>query len=348
MLIDMDYFFVACEEIRNPSLRSQPTIVGAHPKEGRGRGVVMTCNYVARKYGIHSAMPISTAYKLKPDAKFLPMDYLYYEQKSKEVMAIMGRYSEKIEQVSIDEAFLDVSGKGDNGADAVSYAEKIKETIRKEAKLPCTIGISNSKLISKMACESAKPDGLRLVAESEITDFIKDMSVTKLYGVGGKTAERLERMGYRTIGELSRANVMQLMAEFGSFGLELHNHSLGIDESAVEGNYEVKSIGREKTFDSDTNDDVEILSALKELSKGVMSEVESQGFSFKVVTIKRRYSDFSEQLKSRSIRPSNSLDDMETAVLQLYKAQPKSLKKIRKIGVRVSGLTRYKSQKRLF
>ena len=148
MLIDMDYFFVACEEIKRPELKARPTIVGADPKEGRGRGVVMTCNYVARKYGIHSAMPISQAYKLKPDAEYLPMDYSYYEKKSAEVLSIIREFAGKVEQVSIDEFFIDISEKISDYDQALSCAKKIKETIIEKARLPCSIGISSTSLSS--------------------------------------------------------------------------------------------------------------------------------------------------------------------------------------------------------
>lgn len=348
MLIDMDYFFVACEEIKRPELRNKPTIVGAEPKEGRGRGVVMTCNYVARKYGIHSAMPISTAYKIKPDAVFLPMDYSYYEQKSNEVIAILREYADRLEQVSIDEAFLDISTKVKDYEEAAKYAERIKAIIKEKAKLPCSIGISSSKLIAKMACEKAKPNGLKLVKPEETKEFIKGMDVGELYGVGKKTAEKLQSLGYSTVGDLAKANKMGLMDRFGSFGLELYNYSNGIDEGEVQETYEVKSMSRERTFEHDTDDSKQILKAIAELSKEVVEDVNKQGMSFKVVTFKTRYSDFSEHLKSKSIKPSNNLEDVIDTASVLYTKFVDKERKIRKIGVRVSGLTNYKSQKRLF
>ena len=346
MLIDMDYFYVACEELRNPELKDKPTIVGAHPKEGKGRGVVMTCNYAARKYGIHSGMPISSAYRIKPDANYLPTDFMYYEEKSREVMLIIKSYAYKMEQVSVDEAYVEVAEIEDYKA-AEETARKVKSEIKEKTGLPCSIGISTNKLLAKMACSSAKPDGIKVVKAENAAAFLREMPVGDLYGIGRKTSEKLEKLGYMKIGDLAKANIMHLMEIFGSFGLEMHNYANGIDDSEVSENYEVKSISREFTFERDTNDREEVSNALLRLSKEVMDDVEKQGFSFKTVTLKRRYSDFSEQLKSRSIKPSNRLEDITETILSIYNAEDEK-RKIRKLGVRVSGLTQYKMQKRLF
>jgi DNA polymerase IV (archaeal DinB-like DNA polymerase) len=347
MLIDMDYFFVACEELRRPEIRDKPTIVGFDPKEGRGRGVVMTCNYIARKFGIRSGMPISMAYRIKPDAVYLPLDYDFYELKSKEVMDVLKKFAKKTEQVSVDEAFIDVSDNVSGGDEAIAFAEKIKKTIKDSTGLPCSIGIGPNKLISKMACESAKPNGIRLVKEDEARDFLKGMKVDDLYGIGKKTSEKLEAMGYRTIGELANANTMELMDKFGTYGIELHKYANGIDESKVEMNYEVKSIGREKTFEEDTKEREKVLEAIRSLSDEVEKELLKAGLSYKTVTVKMRYSDFTENLKSRSIRQSTNVNDMVHTAADLYVKYANHDKRLRKIGVRVSGLTRYRGQKSL-
>ena len=348
MLIDMDYFFVACEEIKRPELRTRPTIVGADPKEGRGRGVVMTCNYVARKLGIHSAMPISSAYKIAPDAEFLPMDYPYYERKSNEAFSIIKNFSDRVEQVSIDEFFIDVSSKVNNSEDALLLAGKIKSSINSEAKLPCSIGISSTKLVAKMACEKAKPDGIKIVGEEEAAKFIWPLSVGELYGVGIKTRERLEKMGYGTIGDLAKANIMLLMKEFDSFGIELHNLSNCIDTREVIENYEVKSISKEYTFEKDTSKDEEIIKSIRKLSAEVGKEISGKGLSYRTVTVKLRYMDFTEHLHSRSIRPTGNAGDIEKTAVELYRENVDKGKKVRKIGIRASGLLDYKNQKLLF
>ncbi len=347
MLIDMDYFYVACEELRNPELKNKPTVVGAHPKEGRGRGVVLTCNYAARKYGLRSGMPISTAYKLKPDANYLPADFFYYEDKSKEAMAIIRNMCSRMEQVSIDEAYAAIDSLKDYG-EAMAYGEKVKSEIKSKSGLPCSVGISYNKFMAKMSCESAKPNGIKIVSETEAKGFLNDIPVGKMYGVGSKTGERLERMGYHTIGDLSHAKIMTLIGEFGSLGLELHNHANGIDESEIIENYDVKSIGREVTFENDTNDTALITKTIEKLSDDTMGDVSKQNLSFRTVTLKVRYHDFTEHLKSKSIKPSNNSEDIKRVALELYNLHVNKNIKIRKLGVRVSKLTKYEMQKRLF
>ena len=348
MLIDMDYFFAACEEIKRREPTSRPTIVGADPKGGRGRGVVMTCNYVARKLGIHSAMPISSAYKIAPEAEYLPMDYSYYERKSNEALSIIKRFSGAAEQVSIDEFFIDVSLKVSNHDEALRLAEKVKAAISSEAMLPCSIGISSTKLVAKMACEKAKPNGIKFVGEAESKEFMWPLPVGELYGVGAKTRERLEKMGYKTIGDLSKVNVMALMDEFDSFGIELHNLSNCIDPREVVENYEIKSIGKEYTFGKDTKDDSEVIKSIKELSASLGKDVSAKKFSFKSVTLKLRYMDFTEHMHSRSIRPTGLPGEIAKTAVEIYLENVDRTKKIRKIGVRVSGLQDYKNQKLLF
>ncbi len=348
MLIDMDYFFVACEEIKRPELKQKPTIVGADPKEGKGRGVVMTCNYAARKFGIHSAMPISQAYKIKPDAEYLPMDYSYYESKSNEVFSIIKTFAEKVEQVSIDEFFIDLSVTLSEASDALEYAKRIKEAIATRAKLPCSIGISENKLIAKMACEKAKPSGIKLVRGADAKSFIAKMKLGELYGIGSKTEERLNALGYTTAEELAKASIMSLMENFGSFGIELHNIANAIDESEVVEAGDAKSISREQTFESDTSNPAEISSSIRRLASELGTELESKKISFKTIGIKLRYSDFSESLHGRTIRQTNQPGQIAETALSLFKENSEGRRKIRKLGVRVSGLTSYRSQKSLF
>ena len=347
MLIDMDYFFVACEELRRPEIKDKPTIVGFDPKQGEGRGVVMTCNYLARKFGIRSGMPISTAYRIKPDAVYLPIDYDYYEKMSREVMGVAKRYADRFEQVSIDEAYIELSRKSIDYDSAVEYAKKIKESINKETGLPCTIGVSSNKLLAKMACEAGKPDGIKLVKEEEAKEFLKGKDLDDLYGIGRKTKEKLEAMGYKAVGDLAKANTMELMEKFGSYGVEMQKSANGIDESKVEENYEVKSIGREKTFERDTTERTVALAAIRELSNEVIKEVQKAELSFKVVTVKMRYADFTEHLKSRSIRRSDQYDDLASTATDLYSKYASRVKRIRKMGVRVSDLGKEKGQKKI-
>jgi len=348
LLVDMDYFYAACEELRHPDIIGKAVVVGADPKEGSGRGVVSTANYEARKFGIHSGMPISTAYRLKSDAVFLRVDEAYYEEISKKVMAIIKEGASKFEQVSIDEAFIDISGVVSSYEEAVVYAQRLKERIATELRLPCSIGISNSKVVAKMACEAAKPNGIKLVKPEDAKGFLSPMPVEKLYGVGKKTAERLMQLGFSKIGDIADAKPMQLFDAFGAYGVEIYRYANGIDESEVEENYEVKSIGRERTFEYDTNDSKKIAGAIKAMAEEVADDVRRQGLSFKTVTLKMRYSDFSEHLKSRSIGYStNSSEEIARSATDMFEKYADKARAIRKIGVRVSGLIKYSGQKKI-
>ncbi len=348
MLVDMDYFFAACEELRKPELKGRPMVVGADPKGGQGRGVVSTCNYEARKYGIRSGMPISTAYRLKSDAVFLPVDEKYYYDVSGKIMGILHGFASKFEQVSVDEAFIDISDKVDSYDAALAYAKEVKERVRSATGLPCSVGVGTSKLIAKAACEAAKPDGIRLVREEEAKGFLAVLPIGRLYGVGRKTEERLTAMGYKTVADLQGAGLNKLIGAFGSFGAELHRHANGIDYDEVNESYEVKSIGREHTFENDTSNAEEIAEALKRGAAEVIRDVRQQGLSFKTVTIKIRYSDFSEHLKGRSLRRySNAVEDLENTALALFNEYAEKGEKIRKIGIRASGLLAYSGQRKL-
>ena len=180
MLVDMDYFYVACEELRHPEICNVPAVVGMNPKGGTGRGVVMTCNYKAREFGLRSGMPISTAYRLKPDAVYLSLDYDYYEGISKKIMGVIRDFADKFEQVSVDEAFIDVTDRIGN-ADAKAYSQKIKDTIFEKVGIKCSVGVGPNKLIAKMACEKAKPNGIMVVKEENVKWFISGMKIADLF-----------------------------------------------------------------------------------------------------------------------------------------------------------------------
>jgi len=281
LLVDMDYFFAACEEVRNPSIKDKPVVVGADPKNGYGRGVVSTCNYIARSYGIRSGMPISIAYRLKRDAIFLRVDEPYYESVSAKIMALLRNFADKFEQVSIDEAFLDISNRVKSYEEAYEYAKKIKDSIYANFSLPCSIGIGQNKLIAKMACEAAKPNGIKLVREEEAKMFLEPLQLEKLYGVGKKSAERLKELGFKTIGDIAKANKQLLINEFGSFGLEIYEHANGIDNEEVFEENEIKSIGREHTFEHDIDEGERIKNEILSLADEVASEVNKSCFYFK-------------------------------------------------------------------
>ncbi len=347
MLVDMDYFYVACEELRNPQVKDRATIVGSDPKKGEGRGVVMTCNYVARKFGIHSGMPISMAYRLKPDALYLPMDYDYYESVSKGIMERIRRFAERFEQVSIDEAFIDVSDRLEGWDGAMDYAREVQKDVLESTGIKCSVGIGPNKLIAKMACEKAKPNGIGMVRPQEVKGFLSGSEIGELYGIGAKTAQRLKKLGYGTVDQLSKASSMVLADQFGAtFGAELKAFANGIDEREVTGNYDVKSIGREFTFEKDTDSVEQVEDVIRRLSNDLIKDVAKRQVYFKTVTLKLRYFDFTEHLHSRTVRVTDSVGTVIDAAQELYAQNADRTKKIRKIGVRVSGFVSYRGQKK--
>jgi len=347
LLVDMDYFFAACEEVRNPSLKDKPVVVGADPKNGYGRGVVSTCNYIARSYGIRSGMPISMAYKLKSDAIFLRVDEPYYESISAKIMALLRNFADKFEQVSIDEAFLDISNRVNSYEEAYEYAKRVKDSIYTNFSLPCSVGIGPNKLIAKMACEAAKPNGIKLVREEEAKKFLEPLELEKLYGVGKKSAERLKELGFKTIGDIAKANKQLLINEFGSFGLEIYEHANGIDNEEVFEDTEIKSIGREHTFEHDTDESERIKKEILSLADEVANEVNKAGFYFKTVTLKIRYEDFEEHLHTYSLGYyTQDVDKLKKVAIILFE-QNNTGEKVRKIGLRVSNLIKGKGQKKI-
>ena len=318
------------------------------PMDGVFVAIGYTPNTEIFKGSIKSGMPISMAYAKKPDAVYLPVDFDYYEDISRKIMPIIKANADKFEQVSVDEAFIDISKKVADHHAAVSYAQKLHDEILDKIGIRCSIGIGPNKLIAKMACEKAKPNGIKLVKEEDVSAFLKDLDVNDLYGIGGKTSERLKNLGYRTAGELANANVMQMMNHFGTFGPVMIQYAKGIDESQVTENYEVKSIGRELTFENDTADTREINSAIERLSKDVMAEVSKSQVSFKTVTVKLRYSGFIEHIHSRSVRITSDYDMLIETAKQLCTQSIDTSRKVRKIGVRVSNLVKCKGQKKIF
>jgi len=348
LLVDMDYFFVACEELRNPAVRETAAIVGADPKNGEGRGVVSTCNYIARKRGVHSGMPISSAYRIMPDALFLPVDMEYYERKSAEAMGIIKRFAEKREQVGIDEIYLEVQVSAEGYAGAERLAKQIKEAVAAGAGLPCSVGVSVNKMVAKAACESAKPNGIQVVTEEDAREFLSGMPVGSLHGIGKKTEERLKRIGYSKVGEVAAASKMLLIKEFGAYGAEMHDAANGIDRSGIVERWKVKSISREETFIKDTSDPDVVRESIIRLSHDVHCSAATDGVAFKTVGIKIRYWDFSEVTRSISLHyHSNEEEAIRMSALHLLDANMSRSTAIRKVGVRVSNLTDFSGQKKI-
>ena len=336
--IDMDAFFSSVEQKRHPELVGKPVVVGGGGDPTK-RGVVSTASYEARKFGIHSAMPLRTAYRLCPEAVFLPVDYEEYSRVSEEVKAILREFSPVIEDVGIDEAFLDISSI-DKPSEEI--AEEIKKKIKDETELTCSIGIAPNKLLAKIASDMQKPDGLTILLEEDIQSRIWPLSVRKLWGVGPKTEAYLKEMGIQTIGDLASLSLDRLTEELGqSYGTYLYEASRGTDESPLVTYWEPKSISRETTFQRDVDNWQMIAKTLAELTKEVVASMIEEGYQGRTVTVKIRFNDFKTYTRAKTLSGhTDSEEEIRRAAFECL-GRLELKKKVRLIGVRISNLEKF-------
>jgi DNA polymerase-4 len=333
--IDMDAFFAAVEEQRNPALIGKPVVIG-----GRGdptkRGVVSTANYEARKHGIHSAMPLMTAYKLCPQAVFLPVDYQAYVVASAQFKSTLLSVSPIIEDIGIDEVYLDVSELTDLPE---VIASRIKTRIKEKTGLTCSIGIAANKLLAKIASDMQKPDGLTILTEGDIESRLWPLPARKLYGVGPKTEAYLKTIGIETIGQLALLPLEKLLEHFGnSYGQYIYDSSRGINDSPLITSWEAKSISRETTFQKDIKDWQSIAKTLALLIREVVSEMQNSGYKARTVTIKIRFSDFETKTRAKTLTDyTDAEEEMRKVAFSCLKRIDLN-KRVRLIGVRASNL----------
>jgi len=330
----MDAFYASVEQRDRPELRGLAVIVGADP---RGRGVVSTASYEARRFGVHSAMPIGRAARLCPEAVFLPVDMEKYARVSGEIMAVLSEYSPLLEPISVDEAFLDVTGTERLLGPALEVARTIKERLRGEVGLTASAGVAPNKFLAKLASDLEKPDGLVEVKPGEEADFLRNLPIERLWGVGRVTARELRAMGVETIGQLGRIPVGVLVKRFGKWGHLLHELAHGRDDRPVEPFAAPKSMGAEETFDVDTRDQEELRRTLLAQAERVARELRAEGHAGRTVTLKLRFADF--QTITRSLTGEATQDGLEIfrrafALLE----RVTRVKPVRLIGVSVSGL----------
>jgi nucleotidyltransferase/DNA polymerase involved in DNA repair len=336
--VDMDAFYAAIEQHDRPDLRGKPVVIGAPPDR---RGVVSTCSYEARKFGIHSAMPSRTAVKLCPHAVFLPVNMQRYGEASKQIMEIFSRFTPLVQPLSLDEAFLDVTGASYLFGNGPAIARKIKAAILKETGLTCSIGVASNLFLAKIASDLNKPDGLTVVPSSEklIPAFLAPLPVKRMWGAGEKTQAVLEAHNIRTIGDLQTVPPEKLTAWIGASAAESFRRlAFGLDGREVETESEEKSISNEITFDEDRRDAAPVEAALLDLADKVGARLRCAGFYAGTAQIKIRWHDFSTITRQRRIDPP-CCDDMtlrETA-LELFRKE--GLRNpVRLIGFGVSGL----------
>jgi DNA polymerase IV (DinB-like DNA polymerase) len=352
--LDMDAFYAAVEERRDPALRGRPLVVGADPKGGAGRGVVTTASYAARKYGIRSALPISRAWRLaqaarrrgEPETIFVRGDHALYREVSGRIMGIATRGADAFEEASIDEVYLDLSSLGDFGR-AEAHTRAVKAEILEREGLTCSAGIGPNKLVAKIASDFQKPDGLTVVLPEAVQAFLDPLPIRKLPGIGPKSAALLYGCGIRTIADLRAVDRTALVEWFGKWGDEMSERARGISDDPVSNEWERKSVGEQETFERDTLESALVLERVRVLAGDVFERLRADGFvGFRTVTVTVRFSNFVTRNRSRTGEaPVTTRDGLETVAEHLLlpffdeRENPRR-RKIRLIGVRAEKLLR--------
>jgi nucleotidyltransferase/DNA polymerase involved in DNA repair len=347
--VDMDAFYAAVEQRDRPELRGQPVIVGADPQGGRGRGVVSTASYEARRFGVGSAMPISQAYRLCPKGVYVPVDMAKYIAVSKEVMAILRRYTDVVEPVSIDEAFLDVTGSRRAFGSGQEIARQLKNAVRGELRLTASVGVAPSKLVAKVASDIRKPDGLCVVEPGQEAAFLAPLPIRRLWGVGPKMEERLAKVGVHTIGDLAALDAGRLEQKLGTHGHDLRLLAQGVDDRPVLAESDgAKSIGQEHTFDADTADVERLRRTLLTLADGVAGRLRGQSLRSRTITLKYRNEDVHTTTHAETLAaPIDSSNDVYRVAAKLF-AEVHGRKKVRLLGIYASGFGTASGQLGLF
>ncbi len=343
--VDMDAFYAAVEEREDPSLRGKPVVVGSDPRGGVGRGVVATANYAARRYGIGSAMPISEAWRRCPTAAYIRPRMRLYTEVSRRVTAVFERFTDLIEAISIDEAFLDVTASRRLYGDGPSIARRIKDAIREEESLTASIGCAGSKFVAKIASDLDKPDGLVVVKPGTEAAFLEPLPIDRLWGAGPRALERYRRLGCATIGDAARMERDVLIRSFGeSLGDRFHRLSRGLDDRPVHPQHVRKSLGSESTFDEDVADRRIVERRLLNLCENVAASLRRKGLAGASVTVKLRWEGFETITRRRTLdEPVNTVERIWPVARDLLRAADRPRIKVRLVGVTLSALDRVES-----
>ncbi len=339
--VDMDAFYTSIEQMDHPEYRGQPVVVGADPQGGRGRGVVSAASYEARSFGIHSALPISTAYKRCAEAVFLRPRFKRYTKLSRIVMQTLGKFSPLVEQISIDEAFLDCTGTEKLFGKTHSLGLLIKENIKRETGLTASVGIATNKSIAKIASDLHKPDGLCICPPGEEREFMGALPLRYLWGAGKRTVERLEGMGFELVRDIQSCPQEKLNTLFGKYGKKLWELAHGMDERPVSRSSPRKSISQEITFREDIDQDVYVEHVLFQLSDSITRKMRTEGIRGRTVNLKIRLAPFETYSRSHTLpQPVHDMQTVRNTALALYRDFDRKGRRVRLVGVGVSNLDR--------
>jgi DNA polymerase IV (DinB-like DNA polymerase) len=349
--VDFDYFFAQCEEIRTPDLKSKPVCVCVFSDRGGDSGAIATANYIARKFGVKSGIPISFAKKRleeRKDAVFLPVDFDYYLEISEKAMNIMKESADIFEYVGKDEAYLDVTDRVEGDFDKASHlAQQIKNTIRDKVKISCSIGVSSNKLIAKIASDFRKPDGLTVVSPEKVEEFLEQLKIRAIPGIGKKTEEQFTQMDFETIKDLKKLDVFTLNKEFGrKHGTYIFNAVRGIDNEPVKEREASIQYSKIVTLKKDSKDYDFLAENIDELCRELHEVIQKNNRMFKSIGIQFILSDLTNKTKSRMLKnPTSSLEELQKNALQLLKEALEDQKnKVRRLGVKVSELSEIRGQ----
>lgn len=335
--IDMDAFYASIEQRDRPQLKGKPIVVGGSP---HSRGVVATCSYEARKFGIHSAMPSAQAYKLCPDVVFVHPRMDVYRQVSSEIMSIFKSYTELVEPLSLDEAFLDVTQNKINISSAIVIARQIKEKIFKETGLTASAGVSINKSVAKLASDFHKPDGLTIVKPDQIIAFLDQMAIGKFFGVGKVSEEKLSQHGILTGANLRQVSEQKLALLLGEKGRILYQMIRGIDLREVNPSRQRKSIGKETTLSEDIQDRTQMLQILRDLAEQVEQHLQRKQIGGRVITLKVKFSNFHSITRRRKLQLIVChADQIMQQAEQLLEQVPFESQFVRLLGISLSELT---------
>jgi DNA polymerase-4 len=345
--VDMDAFFVSVEELFDPSLKGKPVIVGGQRDQ---RGVVSAASYAARKFGVHSAMPLRTASQLCPQAIFVDGHFSRYREYSNKVYQILNRFSPRVEMASIDEAYLDLTGTQRLHGPPMQVAHKLHEAIGIETKLNCSLGLASSRLVAKISSDSAKPNGVLFVVPGQEAQFLAPLKVRAIPGVGKKTEAELHKLGIRQVGDLANLDESFLAERFGKWGLALAGKAKGEDaggwfDSEIGAEEDPKSISHEHTFSDDVAEREKLETALLKLSEMVAKRLRAQQLYAKTIQLKLRYEDFSTFTRAETLDHATQLDqEVAGAVIKLFRQTWDGKRPIRLLGVHAGMLQNVEGQ----